>query len=93
MLLTTQGVFRFDQQTKEMYLAQIHPGVRLEDVRRQIPWELKISSQLSVTPRPTDAEIDFVRRFAPAESLGREAATELAIAHAMERAQARGKRE
>ena len=63
----------------------------LDDVRKQIPWELKISPQLTVTERPTDAEIDFVRRFAPAESLGREAATELAIAHALERAEARGK--
>jgi glutaconate CoA-transferase subunit B len=91
MLLTPKGVFRFDDQTREMFLAQIHPGVRLDDVRKQIPWELKVSPRLTVTERPTDAEIDFVRRFAPAESLGREAATELAIAHALERAAARGK--
>jgi glutaconate CoA-transferase subunit B len=91
MLLTTKGLFRFDPETKELYLDQIHPGVAVEDVRKDVPWDLKISPNLSQTKRPTDEEIDFVRRFAPAEALGREAATELGIAYAMERARARGK--
>ncbi|RJQ73217.1 MAG: glutaconate CoA-transferase [Desulfobacteraceae bacterium] len=91
MLLTAKGVFRFDSQTKEMYLAQIHPGVRIEDIQKEIPWELKISPDLSQTKRPTDEEIEFVRKFAPAEALGRETASDLAIAHMMERAKARGK--
>lgn len=91
MLLTTQGVFRFDVVTKEMYLAQIHPGVTVDQVRRRVPWDLKISPDLTVTQRPTDEEIDFVRRFAPAEALGRETASELAIQYVMQRAQARQK--
>ena len=91
MLLTTKGVFRFDDQTKELYLAQIHPGVKVDDVLEEIPWKLKIAPDLGQTERPTDEEIDFVRRFAPSEALGRQVATELAIAHVTERARARGK--
>lgn len=89
MLLSTQGVFRFDDTTKELYLAQIHPGVTVDQVRKKVPWDLKVSTDLITTPRPTDEEIDFVRRFAPAEALGREAASELAINYVMDRAKGR----
>lgn len=82
MLLTTKGVFRFDPETREMYLARIHPGVSVADVKKDVPWDLKVADPLPETDRPTDDEIDFVRRFAPSEALGREAAAELAIAYA-----------
>ncbi|MBW2675694.1 MAG: glutaconate CoA-transferase, partial [Deltaproteobacteria bacterium] len=65
MLLTTKGVFRFDAETKELYLAQIHPGITVDDARNDVPWDLKVSPELSETERPTDREIDFVRQFAP----------------------------
>ncbi len=91
MLLTTKGVFRFDPETREMYLAQIHPGVDVEDIKKDVPWDLKISSDLTQTLRPGDEEIDFVRRFAPAEALGRQVATELGIEYVMKRARERGK--
>ena len=91
MVLTTKGVFRFDEKTREMYLAQIHPGSSLEDIKKDVPWELKVADPLPETPRPTEEEIDFVRRFAPAEALGREAATELAIANATQKARKRKK--
>ena len=86
MLLTTKGVFRFDPVTKEMYLAQIHPRVRIEDVKKDVPWDLKIASDLSETPRPTDEEIEFIRNFAPAMSAGRELALELTITNMMSKA-------
>lgn len=86
MLLSTKGVFRFDPETKEMYLAQIHPGVTVEEVKKDVPWDLKVADSLSVTPPPTDEEIDFIRRFAPAMSAGRELAMELTIANLMKRA-------
>jgi len=91
MLLTTKGVFRFHPETREMYLAQIHPGVTVEDVRKDVPWDLKVSPDLTQTDRPTDEEIAFVRRFAPTESVGRNLRTELAIENALNRAKRRGK--
>ena len=83
MLLSTKGLFRFDPVTKEIYLAQIHPRVKIADVKKEVPWDLKISPDLSETPRPTDEEIDFIRCFAPAMSAGRELAMELTIANLM----------
>ena len=83
MLLSTKGLFRFDPVTKEMYLAQIHPRVKLEDVKKDVPWDLKIAPDLSETPHPTDDEIDFIRRFAPGMSAGRELAMELTIVNMM----------
>jgi len=91
MLLTTRGVFRFDPETKELYLARIHPGVTVDEVRADVPWDLKVAPDLSETPPPTDVEIDFVRRFAPAQSAGRKLAVELTIGAVMERSRQRGK--
>jgi glutaconate CoA-transferase subunit B len=83
MLLTTKGIFRFDAKTKEIYLAQIHPRVKVEDVKKDVPWDLKIAPDLSESPHPTDEEIDFIRRFAPAMSAGRELSLELTINNMM----------
>jgi glutaconate CoA-transferase subunit B len=86
MLLTTKGVFRFDPVTKEIFLAQIHPRVKIEEIKKEVPWDLKIAADLSQTPRPTDEEIKFIRNFAPAQSAGRELALELTIANMMRKA-------
>lgn len=86
MLLSTKGVFRFDAQTREMCLAQLHPGVSLDAVRADIPWDLKIAPGLTETTPPTDDEIAFIRRFAPELSAGRQLATELTIANRMKKA-------
>ncbi len=92
-LISTKGVFRFDATTKEMYLATIHPGVSLESVRKDIPWNLKASPDLSLTERPTDEEIDFIRNFAPELSAGRELTVELRNAAIRKKAELRaGKR-
>lgn len=81
MLLSTKGVFRFDQVTKDLYLAQIHPRVTIEEVKKDVPWDLLVANDLKETPHPTDAEIDFVRWFNPSNSTGRGLALELAMAH------------
>jgi glutaconate CoA-transferase subunit B len=72
-----------------MCLAQIHPRVKLESIKKDIPWELKVAPDLSQTPRPTDEEIDFIRDFAPELSAGRELAVELRNARIKEKADQR----
>lgn len=91
MLLTTKGVFRFEETTKELYLAQVHPGVSVESVKKDVPWDLKVADDLFETERPTDEEIAFVRRFAPTEAVGRKLMYELGITNAFNKALARGK--
>ena len=72
MLLTTKGVFRFDPDTKELYLAQIHPKVRIEDIKKNVPWDLKISPDLTETAHPTEEEINFVEEVCPGSGGGKE---------------------
>lgn len=87
MLLTTKGVFRFDAKTKEMYLAQIHPRVSVDDIKKDIPWDLKVASDLTETTPPTEEEINFIRRFAPTEVVGRQLMFELGLANIMRKTQ------
>jgi hypothetical protein len=72
-----------DPATKEIYLAQIHPRVSIEEMKKDVTWNLKISPDLSETPHPTDEDIYFIRRFSPAASAGRELAMELTMANLM----------
>ncbi|MBI9075697.1 MAG: hypothetical protein JEZ02_09825 [Desulfatibacillum sp.] len=90
-LISTQGIFHFDSETKEIFLARIHPGIRLEDVQAVVPWDLKIADDLSVTDPPSDEEIAFIRRFAPTHSMSRELAAELGFEYAMSILQELGK--
>ena len=87
MLLTTKGAFRFDSKTKEMYLAQIHPRVSVDDIKEDIPWDLKVASDLTETTPPTEEEINFIRRFAPTEVVGRQLMFELGLANIMRKTQ------
>lgn len=64
-VVTTGGVFRFGSETKEMYLASIHPGVKVEDVRAQVSWDLKISPDLKETEPPTEEELSIMRILDP----------------------------
>lgn len=87
MLLSPKGVFKFHPETKEIYLARIHPGVKLENVRQEVPWELKVAQDLTETVPPTSEEIEFIRRFAPAEIIGRELRMELGLAYLSRKAE------
>jgi len=57
MLLTTKGVFRFDDATKELCLTKLHPGVSVDMVKKDVPWDLKVADNLSQTEAPTEEEI------------------------------------
>jgi glutaconate CoA-transferase subunit B len=76
-LITTKGVFKFDEQTKEMYLAGIHPGATVEEIREQVPWDLKLADPLEVTGLPSEEEVRIIRTFAPDISVGRTLYVEL----------------
>ena len=64
-VITTLGVLGFDDQTKEMTLTSIHPGVRLEQVLENTGWPLRLSPELDETPTPTGEELEILRRFDP----------------------------
>ncbi len=79
VLITTRGVFKFDKVTKEMYLAGLHPGVTVDEIRAEVPWDLKIADRLETTPVPTEEEIAILRNFAPDITMGRKLQLEVVM--------------
>ena len=74
-LISRKGIFNFDPITKEMFLAHNHPGITVEEIKKDIPWKLKVSPDLVETTPPSDEELEFTRRFNPAKSIGLKASS------------------
>jgi len=64
-VITTMGVFRFDEETKEMYLEKCHPGITPEQVRQNVSWDLKISPGVGTTEPPTRKQVEIMRILDP----------------------------
>jgi len=64
-VITTLGVFRFDADTREMYLASYHPGQSVDSVRAATGWDLRVAADVSATPTPTSEELAIVRACDP----------------------------
>lgn len=64
-VVTTMGVYRFDQESREMYLERIHPGVDLEKVKAAVKWELAVSPSLEETEPPTEEQVAIMRTLDP----------------------------
>lgn len=90
-LISQKGIFEFDPKTKEMFLSEIHPRITIEDVRKDIPWDLNIADNLEETRPPSDAEIEFIRSFAPAAAMGRALASEVTFANLVKELEELGK--
>jgi glutaconate CoA-transferase subunit B len=60
VVVTNLGVYRFDDRG-EMFLASIHPGVSLDEVRANSGWGLRVVGDLEETPPPTGEELRLVR--------------------------------
>ncbi len=64
-LITTLGVFRFDPESREAYLASYHQGQSVDAVKAQTGWDLKVAPGAGETPAPTLAELEIVRACDP----------------------------
>jgi glutaconate CoA-transferase subunit B len=60
VVVTDLAIWHFDE-TGEMRLDSLHPGVTIDDVRATVEWEPKASADLGVTEPPTDAELRMIR--------------------------------
>ena len=65
-VITTLGVYRFDEATYEMILASYHPGQSVKSVRAATGWDLRVADDCRETPTPTAEELDIVRACDPA---------------------------
>jgi glutaconate CoA-transferase, subunit B len=59
--VTDLGTYRFDEETGEMVLLTVHPGVTLDQVREATSWDLRVADDLSETPEPTAQELRLIR--------------------------------
>jgi glutaconate CoA-transferase, subunit B len=60
-VVTDLGTYGFDEETGEMTLLTLHPGVTLDQVRESTGWEIRVSDELGETPRPTEDELRLIR--------------------------------
>jgi glutaconate CoA-transferase, subunit B len=60
VVVTGLGVYRFDD-SGEMYLANLHPHVTVDEVRDNTSWDIKISGELEESPPPDDHELSLIR--------------------------------
>ena len=60
VVVTDLGIWHFDE-TGEMRLDSLHPGVSLDDVRAATAWEPKIAATVAETPGPTAEELRLIR--------------------------------
>lgn len=61
MVITTMGMFTFDDHTKRMVLSSVHPGYTADDIRAEVGWELEAADSLEETPPPTRRELSALR--------------------------------
>lgn len=61
MVITDLGVLRPDPQTCELVLTGLHTGVSEADARAATGWDLKVASNIAITPQPTAAELTALR--------------------------------
>jgi glutaconate CoA-transferase subunit B len=64
-VVSTMGVYRFDEDTKEMYLAEFFPGQSVEKIRANCAWDLKVSPNVVETTVPTEEELKVLRSLDP----------------------------
>jgi glutaconate CoA-transferase, subunit B len=64
-IITTLCVLRFPEKGGEAYLASVHPGHTIDEVRAETGWELKVAKRVVDTEPPTESELSAIRRFDP----------------------------
>ena len=83
-LYSPQGVFRFQEESGEIYLDGLFPGHTVEEIRDRVPWDLKVADEVGELPPPTREEVDIIRSFAPEISAGRKLQIEMSVPVIME---------
>jgi glutaconate CoA-transferase subunit B len=64
-VITQLGIYGFDQQTKEMELLCLHPGVTVEQVQENSAFAIRITGQIAYSTPPTDDEQRILREIDP----------------------------
>lgn len=76
LLVTDLCIMKPGEETKEMAVVSLHPGVTMEAVRAATGWELRAADTVTETAPPTAAELEVLRELnrRTAEAHGRQVA-------------------
>jgi len=61
LVITDFGVYKFSDDTNEMILSEIHPGVTIDEVKDTISWDVAVSESIKKTLYPTADELKIIR--------------------------------
>ena len=64
-VVTDLAILNFDDETREMKVSALHPGVTAEQVRDNTGFDIRIDDDIETTASPTKAELDVLRRLDP----------------------------
>ena len=65
-VVTDMAVFGFSEESGEMEVLSLHPGVALATLRQNMGWEPRVAPALSVTEPPSATELSAIRAQATA---------------------------
>ncbi len=65
VVVSTMAVYRFDEITKEMMLAEYFPGHSVDRIRASCSFDLKVAPDVKATELPTEEEIALLRNIDP----------------------------
>ena len=60
-VITDLGILRPDEETKELTLMSVHPGIDVDEARAATGWPLRIADDVTITEPPTRAELATLR--------------------------------
>jgi glutaconate CoA-transferase subunit B len=61
VIITNKAVLRFDESTKEAYLASYHPDTSVDEVVKLTPWKLNVADDVRETEPPRAEELKALR--------------------------------
>jgi glutaconate CoA-transferase subunit B len=64
-VITNKCIFRFEKDTKEMYLEALHPHITVEEVQNEVTWNVKVAPELKRTEPPTVQQVEIIRAIDP----------------------------
>lgn len=59
--ITDLGILEPDEETKELTLTALHPGVTVDEARRATGWPLRVAARPATTPEPSELELAALR--------------------------------
>ena len=64
-LICQKCIFRFDSETKEMYLDTLFPGVTVDEVKALVDWDLKVAKEVKQVEPPHTVHIEIIKKYDP----------------------------